>query len=121
MSRSVSAIKLVEGRPVFRLPIRSDRLFAGLLALAFVLAFAMTASAADAKGKIKSVTADRGEVVMVDDANKSWTVIAAKDCKFRVNDRDVKIGDLQAGDEVTITYEKDGDRLVARNIRAMRK
>ena len=75
----------------------------------------------DAKGRVKSVTADRGEVVMVDDAAKSWTLVAAKDCKVKVNDADSKLEDLQAGDEITATYEKDGDKLIVRSIRATRK
>lgn len=91
------------------------------LALVFVCACARTATAADAKGKIKSVTAERSEIMMVDDASKTWTVVLAKDCKIRVNDLDSKIEDLQAGDEITVTYEKDGDRLVARSVRATRK
>jgi hypothetical protein len=91
------------------------------LVLAALFAFTVTAFAADAKGRVKSVTADRGEVVMVDDAAKSWTLVAAKDCKIKVNDADSKIEDLQAGDEITVTYEKDGDKLVARSIRATRK
>jgi len=91
------------------------------LALAALFAFTVSALAADAKGRVKSVTADRGEVVMVDDAAKSWTLVAAKDCKVKVNDTDSKLEDLQAGDEITVTYEKDGDKLIARSIRATRK
>jgi uncharacterized surface anchored protein len=106
---------------VYRLLRRGHPVFVIALALAFVCACALPAVAADAKGKVKSVTAERSEVVMVDDASKTWTVVAAKDCKIRVNDVDSKIEDLQAGDEITITYEKDGDRLVARSIRATRK
>jgi Cu/Ag efflux protein CusF len=106
---------------VSRLSLRFVPVFAAWLAVMLLLTSAMTATAADAKGKIKSVTAARSEIVMTDDAGKDWTVLTAKDCKFHVNDKDSKIGDLQAGDEVTITYEKDGDRLVARTIRATRK
>jgi hypothetical protein len=100
---------------------RSHPVFAVVVTLVFLGAFALPAAAADAKGKVKSVTAERAEVVMVDDASKSWTIIAAKDCKVKVNDLDSKLEDLQAGDEITVTYEKDGDRLVARSIRATRK
>ena len=91
------------------------------LALACLFAFTLAASAADAKGKVKSVTADRSEVVMADDAGKNWTITAAKDCKVRLNDKDSKLEDLQADDEITVTYEKDGDKLLARSIRATRK
>lgn len=103
----------------------SVRLPKGVLAVMFVLVFVFTyvaaAAAADAKGKIKNVTADRGEIAMVDDAGKSWTITAAKDCKVRVNEKDAKLEDLKAGDEITITYQKDGDKLVAQTILATRK
>lgn len=92
-----------------------------VFAAVVALAFALPAVAADAKGKIKSVAAERAEVVMTDDASKSWTITAAKDCKIKINDVDSKIEDLQAGDEITVTYEKDADRLIARSIRATRK
>jgi uncharacterized surface anchored protein len=106
---------------VYRLLRRGRPVFVVAFVLAIACACALPAVAADAKGKIKSVTAERSEIMMVDDASKTWTVIAAKDCKIKINDVDSKIEDLQAGDEVTITYEKDGDRLVARSIRATRK
>ncbi|HEX3148048.1 MAG TPA: hypothetical protein VHR66_08180 [Gemmataceae bacterium] len=79
------------------------------------------AFAADAKGKVKSVNVDRHEVAMVDDAGKSWTITAAKDCKVSLNGRDSKLEDLQSDDEITITYQKDGDKLLAQSIRATRK
>ena len=91
------------------------------LALVALFAFTLIAAAADAKGKVKSVTAERGEVVMTDEGGKDWTITAAKDCKVKVNDADSKLEDLKAGDEITVTYEKDGDRLIARSIRATRK
>jgi hypothetical protein len=106
---------------VNRLLSRAHPVFVVVVALACTCAWARPAIAADAKGKIKSVSPERFEIVMVDDAAKTWTVIGAKDCKVKVNDLDSKFEDLQAGDEITMTYEKDGDRLVARSIRATRK
>jgi len=99
----------------------TDPVLAAFLAVLFLLTCAVTARAADAKGRVKSITADRGEVVMADDAGKNWTITAAKDCKVRLNDKDSKLEDLQTDDEITVTYEKDGDKLVARTIRATRK
>ena len=91
------------------------------LALVALFAFTLVAAAADAKGKVKSVTADRGEVVMTDDGGKDWTITAAKDCKVEVNNAASKLEDLKAGDAILVTYEKDGDRLIARSIKATRK
>ena len=31
--------------------------------------------------------------------------------------KDAKLGDLKAGDEVTVTYDKQGDKLIAKEIR----
>jgi hypothetical protein len=92
-----------------------------LLALVAVLGFAATAFAADAKGKIKTVSADKNEFVMADADGKNWTIMASKDCKFTLNDKESKLADLQADDEVAVTYEKDGDKLVASAVRATRK
>ena len=97
------------------------RRFAPVLALAFVFALVGTAAAADAKGKIKSVTADKGQFVMVDDTGKNWTISVANDAKVRLNDKESKLADLQSDDEVQVTYEKDGDKMVASSIRATRK
>lgn len=103
------------------LSLRSDTVIAVLLAIAFLLTCAVTANAADAQGKLKSVTADRQEVVMIDDAGTTWTVTAARDCKVHVNDKESRLEDLKAGDRVTITYEKAGEKLVAKAIRATRR
>src|SRR5262245_2039018 len=91
------------------------------LTLALLLTIAVSVQAADAKGRVKSVTPDKNELVMADETGKSWTITAAKDCRVRLNDRDSRFEDLQTDDEITVTYEKDGDKLVARSIRATRK
>jgi hypothetical protein len=97
------------------------RRFAPVLALAFVFALVTAAYAADAKGKIKTVTADKNQFVMTDDTGKNWTINVATDAKVRLNDKESKLADMQADDEVQVTYEKDGDKMVASSIRATRK
>lgn len=101
--------------------IRMLRHIAPVLAFVAVFAFATSAYAAEAKGKIKTVTADKNEFVMNDADGKAWTIHSGKDCKFTVNDKESKLADLQADDEVQVTYEKDGERLVASSVRATRK
>lgn len=101
--------------------IRMLRGFAPVFALVAVIALASTAVAAEAKGKIKTVNADKQEFVMNDADGKAWTFTAARDCKLTLNDKEAKLADLQADDEVQITYEKDGDRLNASAVRATRK
>jgi hypothetical protein len=101
--------------------IRILRRFAPVLALAFVFAIAVSAYAIDAKGKVKSVAADKNEFVMTDDTGKNWTITLGKDAKVQLNDKDAKLADLQADDMIQITYEKDGDKLVASSVKATRK
>ena len=100
---------------------RFSTLFLGVLTVALLLALSMPAVAAEAKGTIKTVTADKNEFVMTDANAKDWTIHLKKDAKVLVNDKESKLSDLQAADEVTVTYEKDGDRLIATEIRCKRK
>ena len=101
--------------------IRTLRQIAPVFALLAVFVFAGSAWAAEAKGKIKTVTPDKNEFVMNDNDGKAWTFQSAKECKITLNDKESKLADLQADDEVQITYEKDGDRLVASAVKATRK
>jgi len=101
--------------------IRFLRGFAPVLALLAVFALAGTALSAEAKGKVKTVTADKNEFVMTDDTGKSWTIMVARDAKVQLNAKDSKLADLQADDEIQVTYEKDGDKLTASAIKATRK
>ena len=101
--------------------IRLLRGFAPVFALVAVFALASTAFAAEAKGKIKTVTADKNEIVVTDADGKAMTFTAARDCKVTVNDKESKLADLQADDEIAITYEKDGEKLIASSIKATRK
>lgn len=92
-----------------------------VLALAFVFSLATAVLAADAKGKIKTVNADKSEFVMTDDTGKSITFSANKDCKVRLNDKEAKLSDLQADDMVEVKYEKDGEKMAVSEIKATRK
>ena len=101
--------------------IRVLRQIAPVLALVAVFALASTALADEAKGKIKTVNADKNQFVMNDADGKSWTFTAARDCKLTLNDKEAKLADLQANDEVQITYTKEGDRLECTAVKATRK
>jgi len=72
--------------------VRYSTLFLGVLCLALLLALSMPAVAAEAKGTIKTVTADKSEFVMTDANAKDWTIHLKKDGKVLVNDKtDVRI------------------------------
>jgi hypothetical protein len=93
----------------------------GLLAVVFLLSLSVTAFAADAKGKIKSVDPDKHQFVLTDSNGKDWTLTATKDAKVFINDKEGKLGDLKSGDEADVTYEKKGDDLMASAIKVTRK
>jgi hypothetical protein len=101
--------------------IRLSKLRFVLLALVCLMILATPALAVETKGKIKSVNADKSELVLTDDNGKDWTFELAKDGKVQLNNKDGKFADLRKGDEVTITYEKKGEKLMASEIRCTRK
>jgi hypothetical protein len=101
---------------------RLPKWLALVLVLGCVLGLATPVLAAEeTKGKIKSVTADKNEFVFTDNNGKDWSFQMDDNAKIRLNDKDSKLGDLKAGDEVTVTYEKKGDRLIAKEVRCDKK
>src|ERR1700736_4551015 len=87
-----------------------------VLTVAVLAAFATPVLADEAKGKIKSVNTDKKEFVVTDKDAKDWTFHFNDDGKVRVGDKDGTLTDLKEGDEVTITYEKKDDKLMASKI-----
>ena len=92
-----------------------------VLAIALVLGMTSSVMAAEAKGKIKSIGDDQKEFVLTDADGKDWTFHMNQDAKVRLNDNESKINELKAGDEVTVTYEKKGDKLIAAEVQCKRK
>ena len=101
--------------------IRILQRIAPVVALVFAFTLVSVANAAEAKGKIKTVTADKHEFVITDSDSKNLTFMCDKETKILINDKESKLGDLQADDEVVITYEKDGEKMLASKVKATRK
>src|SRR6266852_5988759 len=101
--------------------VRLPKVLVVVLALAFMFGLAAPLLAAETQGKIKSVVADKNQFVMTDKDGKDWTFQADPGAKIRVGTKDSKLNDLKSGDEVTITYEKQGDKLLAKEVRCERK
>jgi hypothetical protein len=97
--------------------VRLPKWLAVAFALVILAAFVTPVLADEAKGKIKSVSADKKEFVFTDKDNKDWTFTVADDAKIKLADKDVKLADLKAGAEATVVYEKKGDKLIAKEIR----
>ena len=91
--------------------------FVVVLALAFLVALAAPALAADAKGKIKTITADKNEFVITDADGKDLTFMLDKEAKVTLADKDVKLADLKVGAEVEIKYDKKGDTMIAKEVK----
>jgi hypothetical protein len=101
--------------------IRLPKLGIAMLALAFVLVLALPVLAADTTGKVKSIESDKNLFVVADNAGTNWTFTLDKDAKVLINDKESKLADLQAGDAVTVTHEKKGDKEIASMVRCTRK
>lgn len=98
------------------------RWFVVVLALVVLLGFSVPAQAAETvKGKVIKVSADKNEMTLTDKDGKEWRFQIDDNAKVRLNDKDSKLQDLKAGDEVEIKYEKQGDKHIAREIRCERK
>jgi hypothetical protein len=91
-----------------------------VLALAVVVSLANVAVAADetAKGTIKKVTADKKEFVLTDKDGKDHTFTVDDGAKITVANKESKLTDLKEKQEVTVTYEKKGDKMIAKEIKA---
>jgi PDZ domain-containing secreted protein len=86
--------------------VRVLKCFVFLAVFAFVLGVVGVAIADEAKGKVKSVDADKGTIVVTVDG---------KDTTFSADK--ATIGKTKAGDEVTVTYKKEGDKMTASAIK----
>jgi hypothetical protein len=73
----------------------------------------------EVKGKIMEVRPTKGELVVSENV-KSWT-FQAKDAKVVLNDRDSKLADLKAGDDAAVTFDRQGDQMLATLVRVTRK
>jgi hypothetical protein len=88
--------------------------------LALLLAVGGLAQADNTKGTIKMVDSARNAVVLKGVLNDS-TYELAKDATVWLDGKRAKIGDLAADDRAAIIYEKKGDRLVASQVRGLRR
>ena len=93
--------------------VRIPKSFVCLLAVALMLAFAGVALADEAKGTFQSAT---GKDVVVTVGGKDATFTMGDTCKVTIGGAAGKVTDLKKGDEVTVTYKKEGDKLVASEI-----
>ena len=90
------------------------------LALVFMLGLTAPVLADEAQGTIKSVAADKNEIVLTDSLGKDQTFHAAAKCKVLIGDKEGTLSDLKKGDEATITFDKKNGKMTATEIRVKR-
>ncbi len=91
-----------------------------VLALAFVLALSAPVLAEDAKGTIKSVTADKNEFVLTDNLQKDHTFHLDAKAKVIINDKEGTLSDLKKGDEASVTWENKNGKMTASQVTVKR-
>jgi|SRR5262245_7920928 len=101
--------------------IRISKWFVMVLALAFLVALAAPALADEAKGKIKTVAADKNEFVITDANGKDLTFQLDPTAKITVGTQPAKLADLKPNEEVLITYNKVGEKMVAKEVKCEKK
>jgi hypothetical protein len=92
-----------------------------MFAVAVLVALATPVLAEEAKGKIKSVSADKKQFVVTDNGGKDLEFTLTDEGKVMLGDKDIKLNELKEGDQVTITYEKKDDKMIASEVKARRE
>lgn len=90
-----------------------------LFAFALALGLAGAGLADEAKGKFKEALADKETFVVTEDAQDRTYHLGAN-AKILINDRESRLDDLKAGDNVTVTWQLRNDRRVASMIACKR-
>jgi hypothetical protein len=76
--------------------------------------------AVNLKGTITAVRADMNEFVLSENV-KNRTFRLTKEGKVFLNERESHLDDLQAGDEATVTIDRQGEQFFATLVRCTRK
>jgi Cu/Ag efflux protein CusF len=100
--------------------IRLPKWLIALLGIAILLGVTSPAMALEAKGKITKISADQKELTVTDENGKKLEFVMDDDAKIQLNDKDTKLKELKKGDEVTVTYEKKGLKLIASKVECKR-
>jgi Cu/Ag efflux protein CusF len=101
--------------------IRSTKWLMVVVALGIVVGLASPAHADETKGKIKTITADTNQFVFIDKDGKDWTFQMDKNAKIQVGTKNIKLDELKVGDKVTVTYDRVGDKLIAKEVKCDRE
>jgi len=101
--------------------IRPQKIWLGMLALALILVLSAPAFAEEANGILTSIDQDNYQLVMTDNEGTEWQFSLLVAGQVFVNGEERDISDLKPGDNATITFQLDEERMVATVIRATRE
>jgi Cu/Ag efflux protein CusF len=90
------------------------------LVLVFVFLAAQVADATEATGRVVGVAPDKNQLVL-SQSLKDLTFTLAKNAKVYLNDVETTLASLKAGDQASVTYERQGQQLTATVVRCTRK
>jgi Cu/Ag efflux protein CusF len=89
-----------------------------VLCFAFLVGLTARACGAEAtaRGKIKSIEAEKKQFILTDLNGKDWTFTVGDNALVRSADKEAKFTDLKAGDDVSIVYDKGVTQFTANYI-----
>jgi Cu/Ag efflux protein CusF len=89
-----------------------------VLCFALLIGFTTRAWGAEAtaRGKIKSIEAEKKQFILTDLNGKDWTFTLADDTIIRSGDKEAKFTDVKPGDDVSIVYDKGLTQFAAKYI-----
>jgi len=101
--------------------IRPQKVWMGVLALALLLVVAAPVFANDVTGVVTAVDKDNYQVFVTDKQGTEWEFSVSLLGQVRINEEERDIADLRPGDDVTIRFRLEDERMVATMIRANRE
>lgn len=70
------------------------------------------------RGRIESISHERNQIVVTDQNRRDWTFHLGQNTRVQANNRDAQASDLQAGEEVQVTWRIQNNQMVASDIHA---
>jgi hypothetical protein len=94
--------------------------FAGVVALIVLLLLAMPVLANEAQGTMANVNPDDLEFAITDEGGNELNFRMLVTARVYINDEEHELADLQAGDDITVTFEVENQEMLATEIRCKR-
>src|SRR5687768_10956370 len=93
----------------------------GVLALALLFLMTMPVLANDVRGTVSTVNPDDQTFAITDEGGNELTFRFGLTGQVFINDKEAQLADLQAGDEVTVSFNIQDENMVADVVRSKRE